>query len=66
MARLVVFTDANTLYGATLRDLLLQLGVDKVLSLKWTDAVHDEWTRAIVRSRPDLADRVERTRAAHR
>jgi hypothetical protein len=62
MARLVVFTDANVLYGSTLRDLLLQLGVDKILSLRWTEAVHAEWAEALVRARPDLADRVERTR----
>jgi hypothetical protein len=62
MARLVVFTDANVLYGATLRDLLLQLGVDKIVSLRWTEAVHLEWTQALIRARPDLVDRVERTR----
>ena len=61
MAPLVVFTDANVLYGATLRDLLLQLGTDKVLSLKRSETVHREWTQALVRSRPDLADRVDRT-----
>jgi hypothetical protein len=62
MTRLGVFTDANVLYGSTLRDLLLQLGVDKIVSLRWTEAVHLEWSQALVRSRPDLADRVERTR----
>jgi hypothetical protein len=61
MAPPVVFTDANVLYGATLRDLLLQLGTDKVLSLKWSETVHLEWTQALVRSRPDLAGRVDRT-----
>jgi hypothetical protein len=62
MARLVIFTDANVLYGSTLRDLLLQLGVDKIVSLRWTEAVHLEWTQALIRRRPDLTDRVERTR----
>jgi len=61
MPRLVTFIDANVLYGATSRDLLLQLGTDKILSLKWSETVHLEWTQALVRSRPDLADRVDRT-----
>lgn len=61
MPSLVVFTDANVLYGSTLRDLLLQLGVDKIVSLKWTEAVYLEWTQALIRSRPDLADRMQRT-----
>ena len=63
MARLVVFTDASVLYGAIVRDLLLQLGADKMLDLKWTEAVHLEWMQALVRARPELADRVERTRS---
>jgi hypothetical protein len=32
------------------------------VSLRWTEAAHLEWTQALIRSRPDLAGRVERTR----
>lgn len=46
--------DANVLYPAPLRDLLLQLAVTKLFRARWTDAIHDEWTRAAVRNRPDI------------
>ena len=46
--------DANVLCPAPLRDLLLQLAVTKLFRARWTDAIHDEWTRAAVRNRPDV------------
>jgi hypothetical protein len=63
MARPLVFTDANVLYAAAARDLLVELAVAKAIALRWTEAVHDEWTAALARSRPDLdPQRIERTR----
>jgi predicted nucleic acid-binding protein len=53
----VVF-DACVLYPAPLRDLLLELaGAAQDLSwfrAKWTDEIHDEWTRNLLKNRPDL------------
>ena len=59
----VAFLDASVLYPAPLRDLLLELAVSDLFRARWTARVHDEWTRALLRSRPDLtAERLERTR----
>jgi PIN domain-containing protein len=63
MTRPVAFTDANVLYVAAVRDLLIELAVAKAITLRWTEAVHDEWTAALARTRPDLdPQRIERTR----
>jgi len=59
----VAFLDASVLYPAPLRDLLLELAVSDFYRAKWSARIHDEWTRALLRSRPDLtAARLERTR----
>ena len=59
----VAFHDASVLYPAPLRDLLLELAVSDLYRARWSARVHDEWTRALLRSRPDLtAARLERTR----
>ena len=59
----VAFLDASVLYPAPLRDLLLELAVSGLYRAKWSARVHDEWTRALLRNRPDLtAARLERTR----
>lgn len=63
MSRPVAFTDANVLYAAAARDLLIELAVAKVITLRWTGTVHDEWTAALARTRPDLdQQRIQRTR----
>ena len=59
----VAFLDASVLYPAPLRDLLLELAVSDFYRARWSDAVHDEWIRALQRRRPDIpATRLERTR----
>ena len=45
--------DANVLYSAPLRDLLLQIAVAKLFRARWSDAIHDEWIRAATRAKPD-------------
>ena len=63
MPVLVAFLDASVLYSAPLRDLLLELAVSDAYRAKWSDAVHEEWIRALRRRRPDIARaRLERTR----
>ena len=63
MARFTAFLDASALYPAPLRDLLLDLAVADLYRAKWSNAVHDEWINALLRTRDDLTrDRLERTR----
>ena len=63
MPVIVAFLDASVLYPAPLRDLLLELAVSDFYRAKWSTAVHDEWMRALRRSRPDIpATRLKRTR----
>lgn len=57
----VVFIDACVLYKAQLRDIVLQLAVDKTFSLRWSEKVQEEWTSRLVRNRPELADLTSRT-----
>ena len=58
------FLDANVLYPATLRSVLMEMALAGAFQPLWTERVHDEWTRSLARDRPDLsADRIARTRA---
>jgi predicted nucleic acid-binding protein len=59
----VALLDANVLYPAPLRDLLLQLAVSDVIRVKWSADIHREWIRALLRREPHR-DRsaLERTR----
>ena len=55
--------DACVLYPAPLRDLLLWLALSGVYRPRWTETIHEEWIRSLLKERPDLArDRLERTR----
>ena len=46
--------DANVLYSALLRDLLLELAVADMFSPKWTDEINREWADALARARADI------------
>lgn len=62
-ANLAVVYDACVLYPAPLRDLLVQLATTHIFRAKWTELIHDEWTRNLLIKRPDLnADRLTRIR----
>ena len=55
--------DACVLFPAPVRDLPLHLAVTDQFRARWTDAIHEEWIRAVLNSRPDLSrERLERTR----
>jgi predicted nucleic acid-binding protein len=55
--------DANVLYGAFLRDVLLRLAEADLVRIHWTRDIHEEWTRALRRQRPDiLQERLDRLR----
>lgn len=53
MARIVLY-DACVLYPAPLRDLLMQLALTDLFQARWTDAIHDEWTRSVLADRLDV------------
>ena len=53
-ARPVAVYDANALYPAQLRDLLLRLAVNDLVRPHWSDEIHDEWTRNVHADRPSV------------
>ena len=63
MDYLTVVYDANVLYPAPLRDLLMHLAMTDLFAARWSEAIHDEWITGVLRNRPDLhRERLERTR----
>jgi predicted nucleic acid-binding protein len=63
MTPAVALLDANVLYPASLRDLLLQLAFSGLYQARWSADIDDEWRRNLLAGRPELAERVDRTRA---
>lgn len=62
--RSAAFLDANVLYPAILRSVLLELALKKAYRLLWSAQVHQEWTTALLRNNPQLDPmRIARTRA---
>ena len=56
--------DANVLYPAPLRDLFIRLAQAGLVRARWTEAIHDEWVRNVLKDNPALSpDRLARTRA---
>ncbi|MFC4872070.1 PIN domain-containing protein [Negadavirga shengliensis] len=54
--------DANVLYPAPIRDLLLSLAEDDLFKPFWSKAIHQEWRRNLLENRPDLdPQRIDRT-----
>lgn len=57
------FFDANVFYGARLRSLVVYAAQTKLFRARWSDTVHDEWVRNLLKNRPDLkAEDLIRTR----
>ncbi len=63
MSHYAALLDANVLYPAPLRDLLLQLAVTDIFKAHWSADIHREWIEALLRNEPHR-DRaaLERTR----
>lgn len=58
-----VLYDANVLYSAPLRDLLMRLAMTGLFRAKWTEEIHEEWTRNLLANRPDITQaQVDRIR----
>ena len=63
MAAFTALYDANVLYPAPLRDLLMHLALTDLFRAKWSNAIHEEWIRNLLENRPDLRrEQLERTR----
>jgi hypothetical protein len=61
---IVALYDANVLFPAPLRDLLLRLAEAGLVRPRWTDAIHEEWIRSVLNYNPRLsAEKLARTRA---
>lgn len=61
--RPVCIYDANVLYPAQLRDVLMRLAVAGLVRAHWTDDIHDEWMRNVRDDHPDITQgHLERTR----
>ena len=54
--------DANVLFSAAIRDLLLRLAADGLFNPFWSDEIQEEWIRNLLEKRPDLKrGKLERT-----
>ncbi len=63
MGNIVAVLDACVLYPAPLRDFLMNLAVFDTFQVKWTEEIHDEWIRNVLKNRPDLKpEQLERTK----
>jgi len=63
MANFTALFDACVLYPAPLRDFLLRLAMTERFRARWTDDIHDEWIRNVLKNRQDLsAEQLDRTR----
>ena len=54
MAGFTAFYDANVLYPAELRNLLMHLALTGLFRAKWSADVHEEWISNLLKKRPDL------------
>jgi predicted nucleic acid-binding protein len=59
----IALLDANVLYSAALRDLLLQLSFIGLFQARWSADIDDEWTRNLLSARPDLAKQIALTQS---
>jgi len=60
---IIALYDANVLYSAPLRDLLIRIAQTGLVRARWTEAIHDEWIRNLLQNKPDISPvRLARTR----
>jgi len=63
LSKPVALYDACVLYSAPLRDTLVSLALTGLFRARWTEAIHEEWTRNLRAARPDLTSaQLDRTR----
>lgn len=64
MSVLTAFLDANVLFPAAMRSVLLELARKKTFRLLWSERVHEEWTRNLAQRFPNIpAEKIVRLRA---
>jgi hypothetical protein len=44
----IALLDASVLYPAPLRDLLMHLAQTMLFNARWSNLIHDEWTRNVL------------------
>lgn len=60
---MIALLDANVLYPPGLRDLLMWLAVVLAYEPRWTEEIHSEWMRNVLKDRPEVTPaQLERTR----
>jgi predicted nucleic acid-binding protein len=64
VSRYTALLDANILYPAPMRDLLLQLAVTDLFKARWSADIHREWIEALLREQPHR-NRVALERTRH-
>lgn len=52
MSQYTALLDANVLYPAPLRDLLMQLAVMDMFRAKWSADIHREWIESLLENEP--------------
>jgi len=59
----VAIFDACILYPFHLRNIVVQIAVDRLVDARWTDEIHDEWIRSLVVDTPAIPiERLQITR----
>ncbi len=61
MSQLTAIYDACVLYPAPLRSFLMYLAVTDLYRARWTNDIHEEWMRNVVKDHPDI----ERAQVEH-
>lgn len=54
MSSYTVILDACVMYPAPLRSYLMYLANTGLFRARWTDQIHDEWTRNLLKNNPDV------------
>lgn len=53
-SRPVAVVDANILVPNLLRDVFVSLAFERVYAARWTNHIHEEWMRNVIKLRPDI------------
>ena len=63
MSTFTVILDSCVLYPSRLRSLLMRLAITGLYRARWTNLIHEEWMRNVLRDYPDVTlEQVARTR----
>jgi len=51
----IAIIDACVLYSAPVRDLVVRLAQSGLLQARWTDEIHEEWIRNLLKNNPRVS-----------